>query len=216
MRRFEIIESGINKNKIKIPGNIILHKNIFDVLFNHKKEIYMRLIDLQGPFLIDHIAIKIINPNDEIIIFSITPSVEYNLIVQGLWKFDHGFLPTFQKLNKLQIWDDAYEKEYFNEIKSLKENKHGFTLGFNIYRNHGTFNFIYSFATRSKNNNLYDYYNNHIDEISELGDYGYKSIQSIYSKYCHPEFRIPSITDTEKTSHPVRSLLKLIVSKNNI
>lgn len=210
MAKYKITESRKNVNYINNSDNITLHKNILDILFKHKEEVYKRLIDLRGIFLIDHIAIKIINPNNEITIFSITPSVEYNLIVQGLWKYDYGFSPDFKQLNKIHIWENGYSKEYFNEIKSIKELKHGFNFSFNLLRKQGAFNLIYSFATRSKNHDLFNYYNTHLSELSELGDYGYKLIHGIYLEYCSPEFVIPSIT--AKKSHPIRTFLKLVVN----
>ena len=212
MGRYKIIKSGTGVDKTKNTDNITLHNNTLDILFKHREEVQNRLIDMRGTFLIDHIAIKIINPNNEIVIFSMTPSVEYNLIVQGLWKHDNGFSRNLQNLNKLCLWEDAYSKENFDELKATKEFKHGFTFGFYIPKKHGELNLIYSFATRNKNDNLIDYYHHNLEEIAALGDYGYKLIHGIYSKYCYPDFYAPSIT--EKRYNPVKSLLKLIVNNN--
>ena len=191
-------------------NDITLHEDILDILFKHKKEIYKKLIDLRGTLLLDHIAIKIIDPNKKILIFSITPSVEYNLIVQGLWKYDKSFSIKFQNNNYFYIWEKAYSEQYFNEIKYFKEHKHGFTLGFNTSKKIGAFNLIYSYATRSKNVELLDYYRNHINELLGLGDYSYKLIHNIYANYCDPNFNIPSIT-YRQNSHKT-PILKLIVN----
>ncbi len=211
MGRYKIIKSGNDVKKTKNSDDIILHKNISDILFKHREEVHNRLIDLRGTFLIDHIAIKIINPSNEIVIFSMTPSVEYNLIVHGLWKHDNGFSRNLQNLNKLCLWEDAYSKENFDELKSIKEFKHGFTFGFYVPKKQGEFNLIYSFATRSNNDNLNDYYQQNLEKISVLGDYGYRLIHDIYSKYCYVAFA-PSIK--EKKYNPLKSVLKLIVNNN--
>jgi len=207
--KYKIINSGPNSTKDK--NNIVLHKNIMEILFKHKHEIFKRFSDIKGVFHIDHIAIKIINPANEMVIFSITPSVEYNLIAQELWRHDHDFLCNNYKLNKLYMWEESYSKRYFSEIKYIKELKHGFTFGFNIFKKYENFNLIYSFATRSQNNDLRQYYKNHTHEIIELGDYSYKLIHDIYIKYCQLEFAAPFISD--KKSFLKRPYLKLIINK---
>jgi|GEM_PF-1616877 len=218
MENYKIIASGNNEIAIKVisgakneaSDDVILHPDILDILFKHKEEIYRKLIDLRGTFLLDHISIKIIDPNNTILIFSITPSVEYNLIVQGLWRHDKGFSANFQKNNFFYPWEKAYCKDYFNEIKQIKEFKHGFTFGFNIPKKLGGFNLIYSFATRSKNDGLLDYYQNHINELTNIGDYGYKLIHSIYLNYCNPIFDAPSIDG--KQNYYRKPFFRLIVN----
>jgi hypothetical protein len=192
--------------------DVILHDNILDILFKHKEEVHRKMIDLRGTFLIDHIAINIIDPNNKSVIFSITPSVEYNLIVQGLWKHDGGFSVMFQKNNNFYMWEKAYNQNYSNEIKQLKETKHGFTLGFNLSKNLERFNLIYSFATRSKNEGLFDYYSCHINELFMLGDYGYQSISNLYSSYCDLSFRLPSLISKQR--YDKKTHLKLIVDNS--
>jgi hypothetical protein len=213
MARFKVIESKPNEVLTHAcRDNLILHEDILDILFKHKGEVHRKLIDLRGIFLIDHIAIKIIDPSNRIVVFSITPSVEYNLIVQGLWKYDLSFSTHFQKDNSFYAWEKAYLKPYFNEIKYIKEQKHGFTFGFNISKRINAFNFIYSYATRSKNTRLPEYYYNYTQELSALGDYGYKLIHGIYAKYCNPDFELPSFAC--KKNYPAKPMLKLLINKN--
>lgn len=197
--------NGIAKNELS--DNVTLHKDILDILFKHKEEIHRKLIDLKGVFLLDHIAITIIDPSNTILIFSMTPSVEYNLIVQGLWQYDKSFSASFQK-NNFYPWERAYCKNYFDEIKQIKELKHGFNFGFNIPKKVGAFSLIYSYATRSKNNGLLEYYQNHINELINIGDYGYKLIQSIYINYCNPTFDIPIISE----NYYKKPFLRLVVN----
>lgn len=203
----------LNKSIANVDfGDIYLHKDIINILFQHKEEIYRHFIDIKGIFMIEHIAIKIINPNNEMIIFSITPSVEYNLIAQGLWKYDYGFSPYFLKKNTYCKWGTCYSNRYFHEIKFLKEHKHGFNFGFNLLKEQDNFNLIYSFATRSKNSHLDEYYRTHINEIYSIGDYGYKLIHPIYSQYITENFKAPSVANTKNSF--VKSFLKLIINNS--
>jgi len=143
MEKNKLIKLKSQQILTKPCEKLILHEDILEILFKHKEEIYEKFIDLRGVYLIDHLAIKIIDPNNKILVFSITPSVEYNLIVQGLWRHDKSFSVNFQKNNSFYVWEKAYSAKYFNEIKFVKEFKHGFTLGFNISKKINNFNLIY-------------------------------------------------------------------------
>lgn len=206
MQKYKIESTGIPYN------NVTFHPDIVDILFKHKAEVCRRLIDVRGNFLIDHISIKIVDPNNEMVIFSIAPSVEYNLIVQGFWKYDQSFSMKFQENNFFYPWQKAYCKDYFDEIKHTKETKHGFTFGFNISKKLDGFNLIYSYATRSKNDELLDYYRAHIKELVRIGDYGYKLIHSIYLNYCSVTFKAPIIDATLNYHTKSKPFLCLIVN----
>lgn len=171
-----------------------LHEDILEIFFKYREEIYRKLIDLKGIFLIDHIALTIIDPNNILTIFSITPSVEYNLIVQGLWIYDRTFSAIYQAEHPFYSWDKAYAPKYFDKIRYIKEIKHGFTFGCNVSKKIEGFHLIYSFATRSKNNGLSEYYHELKNELLNLGDYSYKKISNIYRMYCDPKLIAPSIS----------------------
>lgn len=208
MKKLKLIKSAYDELSI---GNkdIVLHESILDILFKQKGEIHRKLIDLRGTFLIDHVAIHIIDPNKRLVVFSITPSVEYNLIMQGLWRFDQSFSDSYQKSNSFYAWENAYLKDYYERIKFLKEKKHGFTYGFSVSKKVEEFTFVYSYATRSKNNELEEYYRAHLSELITLGDYGYKLVREIYQHYCYP-IEPPSLTSLEKKPPMVN--LKLIIN----
>ena len=199
MRRLSIIEGNL------ITKKITLHKNILDILFSHKKEILNKLSDIKGLYRLDHIAIIIFNPINEIVIFSITPSVEYNIIVQNLWRQDIAFNPhqdgTF-------LWWDQNPSIQYDEIKKYKEINHNFTNGFNLYRTFENFKFVYSFAFRNKDKNARIYYESIKEKLFLLGDYSYKLIRHIYLDYC-PNYEAPTIISNNFKHH--QSYLKLIV-----
>jgi hypothetical protein len=207
MNRYKVINTHSEKH-----NNVVLHEDILDILFKYKIEVHKKLIDLRGAFLIDHIAIKIIDPDNKMVILSLTPSVEYNLLVQGLWKYDKSFCPNFTALNSLYLWEDAYSVEHAAEIKNIKQLKHGFTFGFNLAKKIDSFHFIYSYATRSKNQGLQEYYIEHIQELLTLGDFGYRLIRDIYAKFCNPKYSPPSAVDKKITQR--KPILKLITNES--
>lgn len=213
MKRYTIHDSKQNKfctYKNDENNDVVLHEDIINILFSHKQEVHKKLIDLRGAFLIDHIAITIIDPGGKVIIFSITPSVEYNLIAHNPWKHDFGFSIKFQKNNSFYIWEKAYSKKFFNEIKQMKETNHGFTFGFNISKKIDSYNLIYSYATRNENSDLNDYYHSHVNELSRLGDYAYTLIHNIYKKYNDSDAPLPTI-DCNR-NYFAKPFLRLIVN----
>lgn len=184
-----------------------IHPNIIDILFKHKSEISRKLSDLKGLYFIDHVALSLINPDHEMVIFSTTPSVEFNLLAQGLWQFDRSFNPRSYTDKEILFWENAYARGHHHEIKRIKETQHHFSLGFNVMRRINQFHFIYSFATRHTESDLHHYYQGLIPALLALGDYGYKQLQSIYQQYSH--HHLPMIEASRTKKH-----LKLIFNNS--
>ena len=186
-----------------------MHENILNILFKHKNEIFRKLSDLRGLYFIDHVAITLINPNNEIVVLSLTPSVEFKLIMQGLWKFDMSFNPLSYTNAEMLFWNKAYINGYHNEIKCIKETQHNFSLGFNLIKKIDSFNFIYSFATRKNTKGLQKYYEDLRQELLMLGDYAYKLLRDIYVQY--ENTYTPPFLDETKIFTKQKSHLKLVV-----
>jgi hypothetical protein len=116
----QVIKSSHETLSHTNSNDVILHEDILDILFKHKGEVHRKFTDLRGIFLIDHIAIKIIDPGNRIVVFSITPSVEYNLIVQGLWKHDLSFSTHFQKKILSTLGKKHIRKNILMKLNILK------------------------------------------------------------------------------------------------
>lgn len=186
-----------------------MHPNIMDVLFKHKNEIFAKLNDIRGIYYLDHIAIILINPHNEIIIFSITPSVEFNLLAHNLWEFDLSFNPSAYKAHDLLFWNKAYVNPYKNQLLSIKETQHNFQLGFNILRPIDNFNLIYSFATRQQGLESQPYYQELANELLSLGDYSYRQLRHIYTQY---SALIPPVIESNAHNKRIKNYLRLIIN----
>jgi hypothetical protein len=162
------------------------HPKILDTLFAHKRAIYFRLCDLKGLHYLDHIAIYLVTPTRQIIPFSISPSVEFNLITQELWRYDGTFFPKDYPDN-LAFWDELYHPLQANALKQIKETAYEFTLGFNFRQICGEFTLIYAFATKKHEENLKNYYKNVQNELKCIGDYGYKYLRPLFEQYTNNE-----------------------------
>jgi hypothetical protein len=178
--KLKLVDSfSSNKTQIK------LHPEILTILLENRRSIKNVFFDINGLYDISHMGISIIDPAHELIAFSSTPNIEYNLIHQNLWKHDHCFSPCLNNLNRISWWD-IYEKISDcdrEEIEIIKLRNNKFSLGITISRQVNDFCFLYSYATRSKRNDLQEYYESNTFGLIDIGDYFYKSILDIYSSY---------------------------------
>lgn len=207
-----LIGTQKSDNKLFSTSNeVLLHEYILEILFKYKDKVFNKFYDIRGTFLIDHLAINIIDPNNKLIIFSTTPSVEYNLISQELWKYDRSFSTSYQIDNRFYSWEKAYEENQFEKLKLAKQINHGFSFGFNLSKKIESFQFIYSFATRHQNSDLMEYYRRYINELFAIGNYVFKAINEIYEKQFGKIISTTEISG-DKTKRSFSPFLKLISS----
>lgn len=173
------------QENLAVPHNcgVRPHHDMMSILFKHKSIISQRLSSVIGLFNIDHISIKFINPHNELVIFSSTPSVEFNLILNNMWQYDKSFFPDWLESGSLFWWENAYVKEHSKALKQTKEAIHGYTLGWGISQQIDKLRLIYSYATRSPNEDLKSYYTSFKNELLLVGNYAFKLLRDIYSLY---------------------------------
>lgn len=164
--------SPIEEHKIK------LHPEVIEILFENRRYIKSVFSNLKGLHGITHMGMTCIDPNQELVAFSTTPSMEYNLFNQQLWIEDHCFNKDSNDKNSLLWWD--YQDEKIEQIK-LTNNR--LTMGMTIYRPIGDFGFMYSFATNECVKGLRQYYIDNLFGLIDIGDYFYKSLRELYSRY---------------------------------
>jgi len=193
-------------------NNIQLHPEIIEILFENRRYIKNIFSDLNGLYDIAHIGLTCIDPSNECIVFSTTPNVEYNLISQNLWEYDHCFYPDPVEKNTLLWWDDGLEK-----IAKIKLENNQFTLGMSIVRPVDDFCFIYSFATKETYQDFRRYYSDHLFHLIDIGDYFYKSIRSLYATY-NTNYPLPTLSqfNSKEAGRNIRSCLRLVKNINKI
>ena len=158
--------------------NIKLHPEVIEILFENRRYIKNVFSNLKGLHGITHMGMACIDPLQELIAFSTTPNIEYNLFHQNLWLEDHCFNSGIEDKNSLLWWD--YQNEQIEKVK-LKNNY--FTMGMTIYRPIGNFGLMYSFATDEKMERLRQFYSDNLFDLIDMGDYFYKSLRELYSSY---------------------------------
>lgn len=192
--------------------SIKLHPNAIEILFNHRGEIKKAFSNLKGLHGISHMGIACIDPSNELVAFSTTPSIEYNLMHQNLWMHDHCFAADKGPKNTLLWWD--YELEKLGQLKLLNNR---FTVGMTICRPVGQFYLVYSFATQEKHKGLRQYYSENLFGLMDMGDYFFKSIRDVYGAYIQ-KHAPPQLSEfTSKASGlNIKPFLRVVRNINNI
>lgn len=148
----------INNNPEKEDA-VSLHPTITDTLYEHRRYVKNVFLQIKGHYEIAYFGINIISPANELISFSSMPHIEYNLIREGLWKYDPCFCSKKMSKNTLMWWDKISQDNLFLEqIKEIKLTSNHFKLGMTLSREINGFNILYSYATNSNKKNLKEYY----------------------------------------------------------
>lgn len=209
IEKLKLIHSS-QKEEVRVS----LYPSIIDILFEHRRYVKNIFLQIKGHYEVAYFGINIINPSNELVSFSSMPHIEYNLIRQGLWKYDHCFSSIKLHKNILLWWDDRNEEHLFSEqIKEIKLTSNRFKLGMTLSREIDGFHFLYSYATCSNMKNLKRYYNAQIFGLIDLGDYFCNSVLNIYSEYCG-NYSLPRLTQSNSKASDLtsRSVLKLVVN----
>lgn len=164
--------SPIKENLIK------LHPEVIEILFENRRLIKNVFSNLKGLHGITHMGMACIDPSNELVAFSTTPNIEHNLFNQHLWLEDNCFNLNIENKNSLAWWN--YQNEKIEKYKLLNNR---FTMGMTIYRPIGDFSFMYSFATNECVKGLHQYYVDNLFGLIDMGDYFYKSLRELYSRY---------------------------------
>ena len=198
----------------------IIHPLASIISFNHKKEIMSLYNDIIGLCHIDYVSVEIFFSH-ELVYFSSQPSLGYNLITKGLWQYDGCWDPMIYKNNSFYLWENAYCKNFYDELKKWKEEQYHYTVGFILVRKVSNFFVIYSFATKNKNKDTFNFYINSLNDLLKMGDYCFNLLLPIYAKYsslsppkitCFEPYKEgPPIDCINSIENQKREPLKLIV-----
>lgn len=172
---YELKQANCSPGK---ENQIKLHPEVIEILFENRRLINNVFSNLKGLHGITHMGMACIDPSNELIAFSTTPNIEHNLFNQHLWLEDHCFNLDIENKNSLAWWD--YQNEKIEKYKLLNNR---FTMGMTIYRPIGDFSFMYSFATNECAKGLHQYYIDNLFGLIDMGDYFYKSLRELYSRY---------------------------------
>ena len=123
------------------------HPLFLDHLFTHKQLVTSVFKDVLGLYNIDHISISHINQDQELLTFSSTPALEYNVFSKDLWRFDQTYQSSWYERCVFSSWAALYIEPHYEELYYLKQVKYDFTQGLSFAVRSAQGSLIYSMAT---------------------------------------------------------------------
>ncbi len=147
-------------------GHCMLHPLVDVFLFQYKRLTLPVFREIIGLYHIDHITIALLNSNHEVIFFSATPAIEYQLIHSGLWQHDPCLDGAFYGVENSCIWPVLTDSPKHEALQYIKLRRHHFAYGLVLSRPQQMLYTLYSFASRKPNFAEID-----ISIVAQLGDY---------------------------------------------
>lgn len=156
------------ENSIK---DINPHPKLLDTLFTHKTRVSNVFRDILGLHEIHHIAVTVVNSRSELLTFSSTPAMEFNLFSSNLWRMDKTFLPEWFEQCTQASWQSLYLAERYDELYYLKQTRHRYPLGLSMAATIGNMPVIYSLASHKACMHTQELFKNQIEEFYKIGRY---------------------------------------------
>lgn len=163
--------------------NAIPHPQMLEALFAHRSKVSSVFRDVLGLHEIHHIALTEINAKGEILIFSSTPAMEYNLFSTPLWRHDQSYNPLWYSTLTQANWQSLYSPERYDELYYLKQIKHDLPLGFSLAAGRGDTTLIYSIASRSNPDKFSILIQNQLEDLYKIGQYCSNLLFDLFQRY---------------------------------
>ena len=106
-----------------------LHPLFLDSLFAYQRRVSSVFKDVLGLYDIDYMSISHINLERQLLTFSSTPSLEYNLFSKDLWRFDLTYQCAWYEQYRLSPWTALYTASRYDDLYDAKQVRHDITQG---------------------------------------------------------------------------------------
>ena len=155
----------------KSCNDLVLHPHLLEALFAYKSKVSSVFRDILGIHEIHHIAITKINASNQLLTFSSTPALEFNLFNGPLWRYDYSYDPKWFRLLTHDCWQNLYHKPRYDELYYLKQIKHALPLGLSLAAQLDNQYVVYSVASRSSSANTRELFTNLYQDLYKIGQY---------------------------------------------
>lgn len=155
----------------KILTTVNPHPRLEDMLFACKSIVSPIFKDVLGIHEINHISVTRIDHNQQILIFSSTPAMEYNLFTSNLWAFDNTWNPAWYQLCVPALWETLYQPAHYDELYYARQIKHHFSAGLSLTVFDGDAHYIYSLASSRPAAESQELFMNNLTDCRKIGEY---------------------------------------------
>ncbi|MDP1603104.1 MAG: hypothetical protein Q8M03_07550 [Legionella sp.] len=146
------------------------HPNLIETLFAYKSRVSAIFNDVLGIHHLNHFSIARVDKEQTILVFSSTPSIEFNLFTTSLWRFDNTFNPGWFTQCNHALSSSLYNPKRYNELYFTRQQKPELPTAYTIaVENDG--HYIYSIASGNTFPNPDKWFTNHEDDFYKMGKY---------------------------------------------
>lgn len=160
---------------------VMPHPQLLEVLFAFKSQVSKAFKDVIGLHEIHHMALTRINKKNELVTFSTTPALEFNLFSGSLWQHDRTYQPEWFNLCSQAYWQTLYKSTRYDELYYVKQIKHRFPIGLSLAGTLGEDHLIYSIASRNSCRHTQDLFQNQQEEFYKIGQFCYNALNPLFS-----------------------------------
>lgn len=128
---------------------VCLHPRHLHALFGFKKQVSTVFRDILGLHDIHHLSITRVDHYGEILSFSSTPALEFNVFNTMLWRYDRAYQLDWLRQGLQSSWHSLYGEERFDELYYVKQLKYGFHHTQSLALRIGVQHYLFSFASRA-------------------------------------------------------------------
>ena len=151
--------------------NIVLHPHVLEILFAYQAKVIQVFKDVLGLYGISHMSISRVSERQELLTFSSTPSLEFNLFKSNLWRFDQTYQTRWYTRCTGSPWQSLYNPAQYNALHYLKQVKPQYPLGLSFAAKRSNHHVIYSIASQKDNQHMREFFKNPHDDFYKIGLY---------------------------------------------
>ncbi len=148
-----------------------MHPQAHNLLFQSYQPVKHIFLDVLGLLEIDYIAIMLLTPHNEWLLFSSRPSIESNLIEKNLWPFDASFSHEFLLQGQARLWPELYHDQHKDILYFYKQKVPEFSMGIAVPATFNDYRVVYSFALKSTDVRIHQKVANKADTLIGMGKY---------------------------------------------
>jgi len=147
------------------------HAYFLDALFAYKSKVNHIFKNILGLYHIHHIAISHINEQHELLTFSSTPSLEFNLFNSDLWQFDNTYHSSWYESCSLSPWQLLYTPERYDDLFFSKQIKFDYPLGLSLALKMETGHIVCSLASHQDTPETCALFASHYQSFYKISQY---------------------------------------------
>jgi hypothetical protein len=151
-------------------NNVTPHPRLIETLFAYKSRASTIFNAVLGIHDINHFSIARVDEEQNILVFSSTPAIEFNLFSTSLWCFDKTFSPDWFRQCTHAATQTLYRPERYEALYFAKQIKPELPTAYSIAVKDGC-HYIYTVASTRTFSNPEKWFTNHENDFYKMGKY---------------------------------------------